>query len=109
MSIRYKAIQPIIRNGLYYRLSNVSDSTHYVAWQFVSPDKTQSLLNIVVTNPQGNSVPVHIRLKGLDGKSVYSVDGEFECSGYALMNVGYTFEQLIGDYPSRQIDIVKVR
>ena len=107
--VRFKEIQPLVHNGLYYRLSNVDDSIHYVAWQFVSPEKDRSLLNIVVTNPLANSAPVHIRLKGLDSDAVYSVNGEFECPGSALMNVGYTFEQLTGDYPSRQIDIIRIR
>ena len=107
---RFKELEPLIHGGLYYRLSNVADSIHYVAWQFVSPDKNRSLLNIVVTNPQANSAPVHIRLKGLNPDAVYSINGgEFECSGYALMNAGYTFPQLLGDYPSMQIDIVRIK
>ena len=105
---RYKEIQPLVHNGLYYRLSNAAESNYFVAWQFVSPDRDRSLLNIVVTNPAANSSPIHIRLKGLDGGAMYSVNGEFVCSGAALMSAGYTFEQLIGDYPSRQIDIVRV-
>ncbi|MBQ3264445.1 MAG: alpha-galactosidase [Ruminococcus sp.] len=107
--VRFKELQPLIQNGQYYRLSNSADHSHYVAWQFVSPDKYRSLLNIVVTNPLANSAPIHIRLKGLDSEAVYSVNGEFECDGAALMNAGYTFEQLTGDYPSRQLDIIRIR
>jgi alpha-galactosidase len=106
---RFKELEPMIHNGLYYRLSSMQESGHYFAWQFVSPDKSCSLLSIVVTNPLANSAPVHVRLKGLDSQTVYSVNGEFECLGSSLMNSGYTFPQLTGDYPAMQLDIVKVK
>ena len=32
-----------------------------------------------------------------------------EILGAALMNSGYTFPRLTGDYPSMQLDIIKVR
>ena len=106
---RYKELEPMIHNGRLYRLSKMSDSTHYVAWQYVSTDKSRSLLNIAVTNPLANSAPVHVSLKGLDEDSVYSVNGEFECLGSALMQGGYTFPRLTGDYPAMQLDIIKIR
>ena len=105
---RYKELEPMIHNGRLYRLSDMSDSSYYAAWQYVSPDKSRSLLSIVVTDPQANSVPVHTRLKGLDEDAVYSVNGEFECQGSALMRGGYTFPRLMGDYPAMQLDIVMI-
>ncbi|MBQ9515159.1 MAG: alpha-galactosidase [Ruminococcus sp.] len=106
---RFKELEPMIHNGLYYRLSSMKESGHYFAWQFVAPDKSRSLLSIVITNPLANSTPVHVRLKGLDSDAIYSVNGEFECTGSALMNAGYTFPQLTGDYPALQLDIIKVK
>ena len=105
---RYKELEPMIHGGKLYRLSKMSDSTHYVAWQYVSPDQSRSLLNIVVTNPLANSAPVHVRLKGLLPDAAYSVDGEFECLGSALMQGGYTFPRLMGDYPALQLDIIRI-
>ena len=105
----FKEIEPIVHNGLYYRLSSIKESGHYFSWQFVSPDKDRSLLNIVVTDPRANYTPIHVKLKGLDPEALYSVDGEFECLGAALMNAGYTFPLLTGDYPSRQVDIRRVK
>ncbi|WP_316607680.1 alpha-galactosidase [uncultured Ruminococcus sp.] len=106
---RFKEIEPIVHNGLFYRLSSMQESGHYFAWQFVSPEKDRSLVNIVVTNPLANSTPIHVRLKGLDPDALYSVDGEFECSGSALMKAGYTFTRLTGDYPALQVDIKQVK
>ncbi len=106
---RFKEIEPIVHDGKLYRLSQMSDSTHYVAWQYVSADQSRSLLNIVVTNPLANSAPVHVNLKGLLPDAVYSVNGEFECLGSALMGGGYTFPRLTGDYPAMQLDIIKTK
>ena len=102
--VRFKRLEPIVHNGLYYRLNSPFES-HYHAWQYVSPDKSKSLLSIVVINPQANAAPLHIKLKGLNPDAIYTVNGEFDCYGAALMNTGYTFPQLIGDYPSMQLEI----
>ncbi|MBR1483183.1 MAG: alpha-galactosidase, partial [Ruminococcus sp.] len=106
---RFKELEPIIHGGKHYRLSHMSDSTHYVAWEYVSEDQSRALLNIVVTNPLANSAPVHVLLKGLLPEAIYSVGGEFECSGSALMRGGYTFPRLIGDYPAKQLDILRIK
>jgi alpha-galactosidase len=106
---RFKEVEPIVHGGKLYRLSNMSDSTHYVAWEYVSDDQSRALLNIVVTNPLANSAPVHIKLKGLLPDAVYSVNGEYEVLGSALMHGGYTFPQLIGDYPAMQLDILRIK
>lgn len=105
---RYKEIEPIVHNGKLYRLSKMSDSTHYVAWQYVSADQSRSVLNIVVTNPLANSAPVHVKLKGLLPDAEYSVNGEFKVLGSALMRGGYTFPRLTGDYPAMQLDIIRL-
>ena len=105
---RYKEIEPIVHNGKLYRLSKMSDSTHYVAWQYVSADQSRSVLNIVVTNPLANSAPVHVKLKGLMSDAEYSVNGEFKALGAALMRGGYTFPRLTGDYPAMQLDIIRL-
>ena len=105
---RYKEIEPIVHNGKLYRLSKMSDTDHFMAWQYVSPDQCRSVLNIVVTNPLANSAPVHVDLKGLLPDATYSVNGEFEVLGSALMRGGYTFPRLTGDYPAMQLDITKI-
>ena len=105
---RYKELEEIIHNGKLYRLSSLSDSDHFFAWEYVSEDKSRCLLNIVVTDPHANSAPVHVELKGLNENAVYSVNGEFNCLGSALMRGGYTFPRLMGDYPALQLDIVQI-
>ena len=106
---RYRETESVVRSGSYYRLSNMEESRHFVCWEYVSRDKSRCLLNIVITDPLANASPVHVKLKGLDPEAVYSADGEFECTGSALMENGYTFMQLTGDYPALQLDILKIK
>ena len=44
---RFKQHADLVREGRYYRLSNPFDDT-YTAWQFVSEDKTEVLMSVVV-------------------------------------------------------------
>lgn len=105
--IRYRELEPLIRSGKLYRLSDLREMESYAAWQYVSRDGSRSVLSLVVTNPTANYNPVHVRPKGLIPDAVYSVGGEFECDGLSLMKGGYTFPRISGDYPSIQIDIIK--
>ena len=104
---RFIEIEPVIHDGKMYRLSDPSENSRYY-WENVSPDRSCCILNVVVTDPQANYTLVHVKLKGLDPDSVYSVGGEFECRGKTLMQNGYTFTQLTGDYPARQIDVIRI-
>ncbi|MBQ6456643.1 MAG: alpha-galactosidase [Mogibacterium sp.] len=104
----YRDFESVIREGRHYRLSGLEDGSRYFCWEYVSRDRGRCLLSIVVTDPLANGPSIHVRLKGLIPEAVYSVGGEFECTGSALMANGYTFTQLTGDYPALQLDIRKV-
>lgn len=94
----------------------------YVAWSFVSEDKREILLNLVMTNVHGNPLIIDVKLKGLDPDLKYKLeyscsscndtpeealfsrdDGEQVYTGAALMNGGYAFDPLYGVFPSMQI------
>ena len=106
---RYKDIEPVVHGGDMYRLSDPSENSRYYCWENVSSDRSRCILSAVVTDPQANYTLIHVKLKGLDPDAVYSVGGEFECRGRTLMQNGYTFTQLTGDYPARQIDIRRIK
>ena len=105
---RYKDIEPVIHGGRLYRLSDPAENSRYYCWEHVSADKSRCVLSVVVTDPQANYTLVHVKLKGLDPDAMYSVGGEFECRGSTLMQNGYTFPQLTGDYPAQQLDITRI-
>lgn len=110
----------LIQNGDYYRLADSDKDRGLAAWQFVSEDRSETLLNLVLTRSASNPKPLHIRLKGLDPAGTYTVvrcdlfgltDGAVTekrvFSGGALMYGGYTFPALFGDYPSAQLYLRK--
>ncbi|MGX8728389.1 MAG: GH36 C-terminal domain-containing protein, partial [Lachnospiraceae bacterium] len=95
--------------GLYYRLNNPFHKEGYVAWEFVSEDRGKALVSLVVDVVQANTIPLHIRLKGLDPEAVYRIEeDEGEYTGAALMYGGYSFPRVLGDYPSVQLHLERV-
>ena len=54
----FKKHYDLIQNGDYYRLSDDGTKSNYVAWQFVSPDQKESLINAVMLRTNGNP-PFH--------------------------------------------------
>ena len=112
----FHRVEDLVREGDYYRLSGM-ENCRFTAWQSVSADRERSLFTLVLTEPEGNPVPLHVRLKGLDPAQRYRLAvteyagclyrGEEKLpeslSGAALMYGGLTFPRLYGDYPSVQI------
>ena len=110
----------LIHNGLYYRLTKAGEGP-YEAWEFAAADRSEALLNLVVTDPQPNQTLINIKLKGLDPDGIYELrieseqhltypdehrpekSGKTAFCGDALMNGGYTFPCLFGDYPAVQL------
>lgn len=111
----------------HYRLAAEEEDGRFAAWQFAAPDRSEALLNVVVTRPEADPRPLHIRLKGLDPEAVYTLRREdfFGCatapdavrpdglreeerrySGAALMYGGYMLPALFGDSPGAQLHFV---
>ena len=112
----FHRIEDLVREGDYYRLTAM-EKERFTAWQFVSEDKEKSLFTLVLTEPEGNPHPVHVRMKGLEPEKRYRLAAtEYAgclyrgdeklpevLSGAALMYGGLTLPRLYGDYPSVQI------
>lgn len=113
----YKKYYDLIHQGAYYRLSaagNGSEAFHggrafhgqeFVAWSFVSEDKKQALVNLVITHTRANSKPVFIKLKGLDASAVYRLEDGRCLSGSALMNAGICIPSASGEYRAVQFEL----
>ena len=120
---RFLRYYDLIQNGDYYRLTPPGEKD-FQAWQFVSPDKKRTLVNVVITHTHSNLGGIHFRLRGLEPDAIYGVgefrfDGcvgapelarfdareqkDFEISGGSLMYAGYTLPRMFGDYPCAQI------
>jgi alpha-galactosidase len=113
---RYHSVEELIREGDWFRLTEEGNS-RFTAWQSVSGDGEKSLLSLVITEPEGNPRPLHIRWKGLNPKRSYRLAWIqfYGCryrveekipktlSGAALMYGGFTLPRMYGDYPSVQV------
>ena len=123
----FKELYDVLQNGRYYRLSDPARQPRYTAWQTVT--EKEALVNLVITHTEANSRPLHICLRGLEEDALYRVEslrlygttstpesGPAGADGYAgavysgstLMYAGYTLPQLVGDYPSVQLHLVRV-
>ena len=122
---RFKRLNDLIRTGDYYRLTDPAENAYFTAWQFAAEDGSEALLNLVVTHPQANPLPIHLCFRGLEEDAVYELDGidyfgsryahdvedgihkGMRFSGSTLMYAGLVLPQLFGDYPSVQLHLTR--
>lgn len=98
----------LIQGGTYFRLCDNRMDDFYEAWEMVAQDQSEALVNFVMTDVHANSEIPWIRLMGLKSTAKYQVEGTDEIyTGAALMDVGYGFANLMGDYPAVQIHFVE--
>ncbi len=100
---RYKKYEGLICKGDYYRLSNPFENA-CAAWAFVSEDREQVLLSVVMQEIHGNMTVNYVRLKGLDPNAVYRDAATGICyHGSALMAAGMPMPVEMGEYRAYQI------
>ena len=101
----FKKYAWLIHNGSYYRLSD-PDKDPVAAWEFVSKDGGNILINVVCLEIHGNMQPLYVRFKGLTEGAVYKeVRTGKIYPAEALMNVGMPFMPEMGEYHSWQIEL----
>ena len=102
----------LIQKGEYFRLTDEHEEDYFTAWEFVSKDQKEVLVNIVITDVHANAELPYARLQGLAPDKIYRLEGSEKIfTGAALMNGGFVFSdlfcnQFIGkegeNYPSAQ-------
>lgn len=104
----YHRYAPLIRNGLYYRLTDPFHS-EIGAWEFVSEDTSEALLNVVMLEIHGNMTVNYVRLKGLERGRMYKEEKSGRVyPADALMEAGLPLPVEIGEYKAYQMHFVKV-
>ncbi len=100
----FRRYRGLIHEGDLYRLTDPQKRQDIAAWQFVSPDKTETLLNAVKLTAHGNPPVSYVRAAGLDPKRTY-VDPESgrRYCGAGLMEMGIPLPKEHGEYLSYQI------
>ncbi len=105
----YKKYYDLIHNGDYYRLTSPQGDSGFTAWQFVSGEKTRTLLNLVITHVRANAPDLWFKLRGLDPEKRYRLEENGRIySGSALMNAGISIPMIMGDYPAVQMVLTEV-
>lgn len=103
----------VIHNGDYYRLTNPFKDEMFAAempaaWEFVTEDKKEALLNIVTLDNHGNNPALYIKLKGLLADAQYEdTHTKRKYYGSALMNAGISIPYMHGEYQAVQMHFVK--
>lgn len=114
----YKSIREIVQNGLLYRLASPAQG-NLSANQYVSSDKSESVVFAFLHSQQFGRRLQHLLLRGLDEKTIYQVfqvDGKpgenaspspLKLSGAYLMNYGIGLK-LAGDYDSVSFKLERI-
>ncbi len=96
----YRRDRELISCGKYYRLNNPNDG-NYCAWEYVSEDGANVLINAVVILNHGNMPPVYVTPRGLTPGTLYRDDETGKIyPADALMDSGLPLEAPKGDYES---------
>ena len=96
--------------GDYYRLTDLKAES-CMAWAFVSKKKDTAMVTVVKTEVEGNPIPTHVCMKGLDEKKQYQCtinDQTVTKSGAAWMYGGITVPFTMTQYESLIIEFKEV-
>lgn len=103
----YHQYAPLIQDGLYYRLTNPFES-EVGAWEFISEDASEVLLNAVMLEIHGNMTVNYVKLKGLESGKVYQDQESGKVyPADALMQVGIPLPVEPGEYQAYQIHFIR--
>lgn len=104
----YHKYQELLSKGDYYRIASWSDNNLYDCWSVVSKSKDEVLVTYVQVLGVPNSRSRRIRLKGVDTKAEYQLNGTDEkYTGEILTNGGFLIKNMWGDYQSRLYHFVR--
>ena len=83
--------------------------TEAAAWEFVSDDRSEVLLNVVNLEIHGNRPVTYIRMQGLESGSSYRDEESGRIyPADALMEMGLPMPAPFGDYGSLQVRFTKI-
>lgn len=106
----YKKYWDLIQNGAYYRLHTPGEDTEMAAWNFVSEDKKEALLNIVSLTTHANVPVSYVKCRGLDPEKMYLCEEDAKVyDGSALEYAGIPVPTVPGEYHAWQMHFVEIR
>ena len=104
----FKRWQHLMRDGLYFRLTDGLENREEAAWMLTAKDRSEALVSIVTLDIHDNAPIRYIRLKGLDAEAVYrDAQSGQTCTGAALMYAGLPVPKHRGEYVAWQIHLIR--
>lgn len=105
----YHRYDHLVREGEYHRIASWQENHLYDCWEVAAKDQSEAVVTYVQVLAGANVRSRKIRLKGLDAKAVYRLEGtEKTFAGGLLMHGGVLVEPQEGDYMSRVMHFVRV-
>ena len=104
---KYKKYAALVQKGLYYRLTN-PQTDNQGAWEFVSEDRREALVQVVGIRKHANMTVDYIRVKGLRENTLYRETGSGKLyNSTALQEIGIPKPVLNGEYQAYQWHFVQ--
>ncbi|MCF0241252.1 MAG: alpha-galactosidase, partial [Treponema sp.] len=112
----YKKFNPIIREGIYYKLAAYSENNEYDSWMSVLEDKSEALVTFVQVLNHPNFKTRMLKLAGLDEKALYKISypdedpntyKEYTMNGKTIMAAGIPIRREWGDFHASLIYLKK--
>jgi alpha-galactosidase len=100
---KFKKYGSLIHGGDYYRLSDPTKE-NFAVWEYVSEDKSEILVHGIIFRTEPNMLRYAVKLRGIDGKKRYRLDGsDMIYNGAALIEGGILMPVSWGDYSSVEL------
>lgn len=125
----YHRFEMLIRQGRYYRLTDVWQKKEYAAWEYCAPDESEALVTVITMDTQCNPATEYVKLRGLgedkkyrvevvgmqtDGENVQRINGTPNAvepeyfTGAQLVYAGLPVPRLGNEYKSWQVYVKEV-
>ena len=103
----YKKYAALIQRGLYYRLTN-PQTDNEGAWEFVSEDRGEALVQAVSIKQHANMTVDYIRVKGLKENTMYrETESGRMYNSNTLSEAGFPLPISMGEYRAYQWHFVE--
>ena len=103
----YKKYAALIQGGSYYRLTN-PQTDNQGAWEFVSEDQKEALVQVVDIKKHSNMPVDYIKVKGLKENTMYrDMESGIVYNSTALREIGVPKPVLKGEYNTFQWHFVQ--
>lgn len=104
---QYRKFAKLIQQGLYYRLTN-PQTANEGAWEFVSEDRREALVQAVSIKKHANMTVDYIKVRGLEENTIYrETESGKLYNSTVLMESGFPMPIMDGEYQAYQWHFVR--